>query len=710
MTRVAILGACGYVGTMLYDFLKDKYEIDCFDIADSDIYPPHQQKSSTDFTKEEVEKYDVFLYVAGLSRKEDCEKSNETFVFKKNVVETLHIPRLMNANQVFLYSSTGSLYSSKGNDRLCEESDEIDTEDFQQYEKSMYEREHELQKLGKKCIGLRFGTVIGLSKNMRAELLHNALFNSAMTSKKLTLWNPRSKRAILWYQDLTACFDILIKQRDSLRVNEVFNLVSFNTTIEEAARSLCAISGATYEIIKDIHSLGFYMSNDLFTKRFGYCFKGSNESIFQVFSERKDEFLNLIQNPVGKYKKCIICKSIRLQPILNLGNQPLANNFLSEQKSSPQYPLHLHRCLNCFHTQIDYIVDRGVLFTNYLYESGTSATLREYFASLAERYTQIFKDKQTKRVLELACNDCFQLDEFKSRGWLTYGVDPAQNLVKRGLENGHIVEAKFWGKEEVSFLKDTSFDLIVAQNVLAHVNNPVEFLQKCASIMNPDTLLVIQTSQCNMYFNNEFDTIYHEHISFFTIRSMMRAVESVGCHLENVYKTDIHGTSYVFEIKKGLGHKPLALMDDETNKGLYTDALYNQYTQNISTIKNDALVTLQNYKDKGYKILGFGAAAKGMVFLNYLFDSQHHPLAPEVLIDNSKIKQGRFTDGTLIPIYDIDVLSTYTNQKVVILILAWNFFPEIARRIQLFIQEKNLSIEGETICFFPNYKVSPLNA
>ena len=268
MTRIAIIGSCGYVGTILYDAFKDLYNIDCYDIADSDVYPAHSKKSSTELTQEEINCYDIFIYVAGLSRKEDCEKSDWQTVYQRNVLDVLHIPTRMREDQVFFYSSTGSLYSSKGSDRLCEESDRIEETDFQQYERSMLQREVELQKLGKKCIGLRFGTVIGISKNMRPELVHNALFNSAVTSNKLSIWNPRSKRAILWYKDLISCIYLLLQKKESLQVNEIFNLVSFNTTVEEIAKTLCSMCGAHYEIVKDIHSLGFYMSNTRFQERF----------------------------------------------------------------------------------------------------------------------------------------------------------------------------------------------------------------------------------------------------------------------------------------------------------------------------------------------------------------------------------------------------------------------------------------------------------
>lgn len=414
--------------------------------------------------------------------------------------------------------------------------------------------------------------------------------------------------------------------------------------------------------------------------------------------------MEIVDNPIGIYNSCLICKTDDLESILNLEEQPLANNFLREKKEGNKYPLHLFRCKGCSHTQINYIVDRSILFKNYIYESSTSLTSRKYFATIAERYTTVFSNIEKKNILDIACNDCCQLDEFKKRGWNTFGVDPAENLVIKGIQQGHIIEAKFWGTENVSFIQDVSFNLIIAQNVFAHVNNPIAFLQKCASIMSEDTLLVIQTSQANMYFNKEFDTIYHEHLSFFTIRSMMKAVELVDCYLDNVYKTDIHGTSYVFEIRKGNKVKNLLLLDEETEKGLYTDAIYKEYTCSILDLKKNALAILQKYHELGYTILGYGAAAKGMVFLNYIFNSSPNHLAPEIIIDNAKLKENLYTDGTLIPIKGIDILKQFDSKKIVFLILAWNFKGEIYSRLQTHIHENNLHIVGRTISFFPFFE------
>ncbi len=709
MIQIALIGSCGYVGTMIYDFFQGKegIHIDCFDIANSDVYPPHCVKNATEFTKDEVSHYDIFIYVAGLSRKEDCEKSNYADVYKMNVEEALHIPKLMSNSQLFLFSSTGSLYSSDNKDDVCSEVHPIDTSRFENYEKSMLARELELQKLQKRCIALRFGTVIGISKNMRPELLHNGIFNSGFTSSKFNIWNGNARRAVLYSEDLVHCLEKFIQYKDTFTSFDVFNLVSFNTSILETAQIISTRMNWPFSLIKNVNSVGFYMDNQKVTQRLGYTFVGSNEYICDVYSKRKDELVALFSNPQNRFVKCILCRSIRLESILDLGNQPLANSYLLQKDDCNKYPLHLFRCLNCFHTQLDYFVDREVLFKNYQYESGTSFTLRKYFSDFAEHYTTMFQNVPNKTVLELACNDGFQLDEFKERGWKTYGVDPAENLVRRGISRGHTIEAKFWAKEDIACIKDVSFNLIVAENVLAHVNNPINFLMKCEAIMNDETLLVIQTSQANMYFNNEFDTIYHEHISFFTIRSMMRAVQSVGCHLVNVYKTPIHGTSYVFEIKKGLKTVELPLLKEEESLGLYTHELYTKYQQNVKDIKTYTLNLLRGYKDRGYSILAFGAAAKGCVFLNYLFDSSEHELAPEHVIDESPLKLNKFLSGTLIHVAGMNILEEYTHKKVLMIILAWNFSTEILTKLKSRV--KDMSFESfEAVSFLPNTNVQAL--
>ena len=183
---------------------------------------------------------------------------------------------------------------------------------------------------------------------------------------------------------------------------------------------------------------------------------------------------------------CVVCGSRTMYTVLDLHNQPLANDFnmkIEDSLKSKRFPLRLVRCPICHHTQLSHIVDRKYLFSHYLYQSGTSKSLKSYFAWLAEK---VINETEIRNgtVLEIACNDGSQLNEFLKRGWKTVGVDPAKNLVDIARKSGHTVYTGFWGVDHFPNLPSLeSLNVIIAQNVLAHVDSPIQFLRACAAIM-----------------------------------------------------------------------------------------------------------------------------------------------------------------------------------------------------------------------------------
>lgn len=688
--KIAIIGSCGYVGSMLYDDLKSIHEVECFDIADSLVYPPHHQVKASDI---DVKGFDTILYFAGVSRKADCERMDYPTLYDTIVNELVKLVEKLDDRQVCIYASTGSLYY---NQNIVSETDLIDEKKLQKYETTMLAREKAVTALGKRTIGLRMGTVTGQTANIRPELIYNGLYYSAFSFKEISIQNPMAWRSILWYRDLIGAISCILKSSDTIVGPDIFNIGSFNAMIGDIGRTVAEMTGSKMNITSSSLDTGFQMSCAKFHDRFGYTFVGTKNTIHKEYIANKDLFLTRTNTPCGYFTKCLICRNMLMESVLDLGNQPLANNYTND---SYTYPLHVYRCKHCNHTQLNYFVDRVTLFRNYIYESGTSATLRKYFKELAQSYTRKIT-KTDRTVLELACNDGYQLDEFKALGWKTYGIDPAENQIIRAQANGHIVDCKFWGVEPTSILNGVHLDLIVAENVIAHVTNPVGFLQTCASVMDENTLLVVQTSQANMYLNNEFDTIYHEHVSFFTVRSMMTAAKNAGCTVVNVYKTPIHGVSFVFEIKKGIFAVPeLLALKDETSLGLYTDSFYTKYRNRIEELKETSITMLKEYVNNGYSIVGFGAAAKGNVFLNYIFNSSPNPYAPECILDDSLLKQGKFTAGTGIEVVGYERLQKYVGKKLLIVILAWNFSTEIIKRIKKNIPK---GIEYKCLQFFPS--------
>jgi hypothetical protein len=342
-------------------------------------------------------------------------------------------------------------------------------------------------------------------------------------------------------------------------------------------------------------------------------------------------------------------------------------------------------CDNCWHTQLSIAVDPKELFSNYLYVSGTSKTLKEYFDWNADQYTSIVS--KVGKVLDIASNDGTQLDSFKERGWLTYGVDPAENLYSTSAEKGHEVICDFWNTKVASTLP--KMDLITAQNVFAHTSEVDEFLQACKLVMHLDTKLLIQTSQANMFENNEFDTIYHEHISYFSVSSMKTVVERNGLYLNHVWKPNVHGMSYLFEIGKLPKESPDVRNELENERFRHNRNFYIKYRANAMR----CLSELKEYiEQQTTKVIGYGAAAKGMTVLNA------GGIKLDYIIDDNPLKQGLLCPGSNIPVQNSNILNTEGN--LIIIPLAWNFYDEIYDKIKYL----RPASDDKFIKYFPKLK------
>lgn len=375
--------------------------------------------------------------------------------------------------------------------------------------------------------------------------------------------------------------------------------------------------------------------------------------------------------------ECLCCGSEHLKPVLDLGTQPMANSFtVTPDEDELYFPLRLNVCTGCTHLQLSHAVNPDLLFKNYLYVSGTSKTLRDYFDWFANFTLQYFSTPP-KSVLDIACNDGSQLDSYKRLGLTTYGIDPAENLWATSSRE-HTVICDYFTERHCGELRSRKLDIITAQNVFAHNSYPLEFLQQCRDIMHDDSVLFIQTSQADMVKNNEFDTIYHEHLSFFNTASMDALASRSGLYLVDVVKTPIHGTSYVFVLTKHLGNRDLVehQLRLERDTGLADLMTYTEYAEKCKQVVRDLVNTIDHYGNQGYTIVGYGAAAKGMTLINF------GNLFIDFIIDDNPLKQGRYCPGSGIPVVSIDQLDQCTDHKIAFIPLAWNFFDEIKVKIK----------------------------
>ena len=365
--------------------------------------------------------------------------------------------------------------------------------------------------------------------------------------------------------------------------------------------------------------------------------------------------------------------------VFDLGLQPLANSFKAKATDDEEtYPLAVQVCQHCWHMQLTDAVDPAIIFKNYLYVSGTSRTMIEYFDWFSRFAVEYLPPaQQPAAVLEIGCNDGSQLNFFKKMGFETWGIDPAENIHPTSSKNHNIV---------CDFLNDTSidkvpavFDIIYAQNVFAHNDNPLEFLQLLRRKMSHNTVLLIQNSQCDMIANGEFDTIYHEHRSFYTHRSMKALCDRAVLNIIDFVKGTIHGGSGIYVISRDI-EKPARLqnlLDLEATAGLHKMETYQKWAKNNEIIVND-LVSAINYQRKNQSrlIVGYGAPAKGNTLLNY------GQIDLDFIIDDAPLKQGKYTPGRSVPVLPIEHLEKCKHREICFVPLAWNFFDEIVTRIK----------------------------
>ena len=376
-------------------------------------------------------------------------------------------------------------------------------------------------------------------------------------------------------------------------------------------------------------------------------------------------------------KECLACGNVDLIPVLDLNDQPLANSY-KKSKDEPEasYPLKINRCEQCYHVQLTHVVNPDLIYKNYLYVSGTTKTYVDYMDWYADFVCEQF-NVFPQSVLDIGCNDGSQLDKFKTRGLKTFGVDPAENLFQLSSKNHNVTCGYF--DEKYS----QPVDIITIQNAFAHNPNPLELLKNCKKNLNIDGLIFIQTSQADMILNDEFDTIYHEHISFYNIKSMMFLCNRAGLNLIDVVKTPIHGTSYIFIISADMSAPANIknLIDIETNAGLYNKETYTRYSKNCIDMVEKFREVVEEHRTNGYKIVGYGAPAKGNTLLNFA----KVPL--DMIIDDNPMKQGLYTPGSSIGIVGSEVLKSFEeHDRILFIPLAWNFFKEIRERI---IKQRN---------------------
>ena len=378
-----------------------------------------------------------------------------------------------------------------------------------------------------------------------------------------------------------------------------------------------------------------------------------------------------------------MCRSEDLYQFLDLGFMPPADEFLrQEQLRYPRhyYPLEVLMCRGCGLAQLSYVVSPEVLYRHdYPYEASTTRTGREHFGRFAAETTARFGLGAKDLVIDVGSNVGVLLGNFKAQGTRILGIDPASNIVRIAEKNGIPTLNELFSAELAAKIRKEhgKAALITASNCFAHINDLYDFARGLETLLTPDGVFVLEAPHfLNLVKNLEYDTVYHEHLSYLSLRPLIPFFRGVGLDVFDVQMQSIHGGSFrVFVGRRGR-HKITARVGQslkaEASAGLHEEKTLRRFARAVARNRDEMMWLLQSLKHKGKRVVAVSAPAKGMTLLNYC------RLGTETLdfvTEKSTLKIGRFTPGSHIPVLpDSELLKEMPDYA---LLLAWNFSKEI---------------------------------
>ena len=403
--------------------------------------------------------------------------------------------------------------------------------------------------------------------------------------------------------------------------------------------------------------------------------------------------------------KCRSCGSSDAALILDLGIQPLANNLLTPAdlgKPEPKFPLRLAVCKSCWMLQITDLVPPVDLFSDYLYFSSFSDLMLRHSREASDQYVKEFGLNGQSLVVEVASNDGYLLQNFVKAGVPCLGIEPAANIAKVAREKGIETLVEFFGRKIASELagKGRQADLILGNNVFAHAPDTNDFVAGLKALLKTNGRIALEFPYgADFIEHTEFDTIYHEHVFYFTLTALKPLFERHGLTIYRVERLPIHGGSLrLFAGNTGahpVEKSAIDLLAEETRKGVNSLGYYEGFGNQVRAIKSDLVELLAKLKREGKRIAAYGASAKGSTLLNYYGIGAD---TLEFVADRSTYKQGRLTPGTHIPIVPPEEL--LKRKPEFTLLLTWNFADEILAQ-----QKAYREVGGKFIVPIPKAKI-----
>ena len=398
---------------------------------------------------------------------------------------------------------------------------------------------------------------------------------------------------------------------------------------------------------------------------------------------------------MSKYKfrkTCRLCSNRKFKLVLDLGLQPPSNSFLSKsqlKKPEQKFPLRLYLCKKCYHLQLLDVIDKKYLFSNYLYMTSASKPIITHFQEYVDTiYNKFLKNRKEKRVIEIGSNDGTLLKNFLKYNVDVLGIEPAKNLAKISNKSKIKTENHFFDSNIAKRIsKEGKADVIIANNILGHVDDLQNFIKGIKILLNNKGIFVFEVPHALKLIKNlEFDTIYHEHISYFSIIPLRRWLRKNQLDIFDIQKQDVHGgTIRVFVSKKNDFREKNSVMNfikQEKRNKINNIQAYLQFSKDVLDLKILLQKKMKRLRAEDKIIFGYGAPAKGNVLLNYC---KINNKILDFITDTTILKQGKFTPGTKIPIINPkDRPKQYS--KMIGFLLAWNYKNTIIKNERNFLK------------------------
>jgi len=416
----------------------------------------------------------------------------------------------------------------------------------------------------------------------------------------------------------------------------------------------------------------------------------------------------MISDTVRPMPSCRFCQTELHHTFVDLGMSPLCESYLLPEQLNdmePFYPLHVFVCEKCFLVQLEEFVSPDHIFTEYAYFSSYSDSWLEHCRRYTEQMVARFDLGACSLVVELASNDGYLLQYFVQKGIPVLGVEPAANVAKVAEEKQVPTLVRFFGKQVAAEMvsEGKQSDLLVGNNVLAQVPDLCDFVAGMKILLKQQGVLTLEFPHLlKLMEENQFDTIYHEHFSYFSFLTAQKIFRAHGLELFDVEELPTHGGSlrifgrHVEDAYKPVTSRVLELAAREAAAGQQHLDCYRSFSERVKKTKRELLRCLIQAKEKGKSIVGYGAPGKGNTLLNYCGAGKD---LIDYTVDRNPYKQGRFTPGMHIPIYHPDKIRE--TQPDYLLILPWNLRQEIMQQMS-FVREWGgkfiIPIPEATIC------------